>query len=77
MSLLELITVAIIVCLLIPFAPTILLIMVLIVCSPIIAILKVLEIIIDPLVDRQMKREREKKDCFNRRNNKIKTGMRS
>lgn len=61
MSLLELITVAIIVCLLIPFAPTILLIMVLIVCSPIIAILKVLEIIIDPLVDRQMKREREKK----------------
>lgn len=61
MSLLELIIVALIVCLLIPAAPTILLIMVLIVYSPIIAILKVLEIIINPLADRQMKREREKK----------------
>lgn len=61
MSLLELITVAIIVCLLIAAAPTVLAIMVLIVYSPIIAILKVLEIIINPLADRQMKREREKK----------------
>lgn len=61
MSLLELITVAIIVCLLIPFAPTILLIIVLIVYSPIVAILKVVEIIITPLADRQIKRKREKK----------------
>lgn len=61
MSLLELITVALIVCLLIVFAPTVLAIMVLIVYSPIIAILKVLEIIITPLADRQMKRKREKK----------------
>ncbi|WP_436878888.1 zonular occludens toxin domain-containing protein [Mammaliicoccus sciuri] len=61
MSLLEIIIVALIVFLLIVFAPTILAIMVLIVYSPIIAILKVFEIITDPIVDRQIERERKKK----------------